>query len=136
MIPFLAFLLLAKPTAPADAMTCPGGPIFGFVRGSDRLDRDAALDTSIAYLRAPLWRSGWITISPVVAGPIDEQALRLAKRRELTIKRRLRGRGVKGDRIRFEAVRSALPGEADAYSSTVSTPKAVWDAHVTPGILC
>jgi hypothetical protein len=140
VIALLALLLLATPPASADVKTCPGGPLFGFAPGSDRLDArtEAMLATYIKNLAVPLWRSGWITVSPTVLGRVDAQAILLAERRERTISRRLRQRGLESDRVRFGGLRSASPTEADAdvYPSTLSTPEAVWRRLVTPGIMC
>jgi hypothetical protein len=140
MIALLALLLLATPSRSAGAETCPGGPTFGFVRGSDRLDvrTERSLKNYIENLNAPLWRSGWTTVSPLVLGRVDALATRLAERRKATIVRQLKGRGITAGRVRFEVLQAAPPGDADAdtYPSTLSTPRAVWEAHVTQGVAC
>ncbi|WP_420136290.1 hypothetical protein [Sphingomonas sp.] len=140
VIAIFTLLLLATPFGSADVEICPGGPAFGFVSGSDRFDArtEEALDGYLENLDRPLWRPGWITVFPTVAGPADGPAHALAERRKITIAKRLSNRGLKTDRVRFEGLRSASPDEVDTnvYYSTLSTPRTTWKALVTPGIMC
>ncbi|GGE81953.1 hypothetical protein [Sphingomonas prati] len=140
MIALLALLLVTTPSIPADAQTCPGGPLFGFIPGTARLDTrtEEVIGAYIANINVPLWRSGWITVTPTVPGQIDGPARQLAERRKMTIARRLRHEGVDADRVRFAVLRFSVPGQddADVYPSTLSTPRAAWEAHVPPEIAC
>jgi hypothetical protein len=140
VIPILALLLLTTPVASADVETCPGGPAFGFVPGSDRFDArtEESLNGYLENLDAPLWRPGWITVFPIVTGPVNGNARALAERRKTTIVERLSNRGLETNRVRFESLYAAASGDVDTdvYYSTLSTPRSTWKALVPPRIMC
>lgn len=141
MLTIIAFLLgiVAAPAqeAPQDVEQC-FGPFFGFERGSDRLgeDTERGLDGIVAHMKSPLWRHGWFVMHATVRDPNDRAILKLVKRRQATIRRELKRRGIASDRIRFAAVETVEPGYVDVIYVMSTVPRRVWDTMVSPNVMC
>lgn len=146
MLVVLALLLASTLSAPSpvdlEVETCPAGPIFGLVPQSDRLDattRDA-LKTYARNMNSELWRHGWITVSPTTLHRDDERTRNLAERRKQRIRTEMRKLGIADERVRFEYLHFGREGDGrsaeDAYASTLSVPKIIFNRIIPPDILC